>query len=352
MKIYVEELKLHPKMFEMIRRLLDPTWISPVAKCTLAFELSKKVIFEDNFVLRFVVAAPKKPAGVSCMLLCDFLTSDKTTVLSKAIHFDDFRPNSLICEIENRGTRYQVKLVVDEKENSFQAMLPNIVLDYRLFFDDLEIEYLRPAAAVHLHQAVTENKEIIAVFSNGTDGNGNPGTLPGASTYVGTLAGLQKSKDKPWLAGNASFWERCWVYDPPLWLVNKPDPGPGYRLVGKSPLEMLHPEDEEWLTELKEWNALPEGESMTQNQGIWYRRKTEIKSCKRPFANAKEYDAVRLRSFKAGNAADSTRLRFLKYDDNGIWFLGTQSTIRSLTWEEAANALRFCDGSYFGKETD
>ena len=46
-----------------------------------------------------------------------------------------------------------------------------------------------------------------------------------------------------WICGSYGWW-CCQVYAPPQWYVDKPEPGEGYRLLGKFPDEALHPDDE------------------------------------------------------------------------------------------------------------
>jgi hypothetical protein len=72
-------------------------------------------------------------------------------------------------------------------------------------------------------------------------------------------------------------WEQCQVYREPAWYADKPDPGPGYRLLGKFPDEELKPGDELWdLWDDKQW-AESENANCGANQGFgfWYRRRIE-----------------------------------------------------------------------------
>jgi hypothetical protein len=64
----------------------------------------------------------------------------------------------------------------------------------------------------------------------------------------------------------------CQVYDPPAWFLNKPEPGEGYRLLGKFPPEDLLPTDEaKWPCDGK-WHVHKEG-SGKQIEEMWYRRR-------------------------------------------------------------------------------
>jgi hypothetical protein len=72
------------------------------------------------------------------------------------------------------------------------------------------------------------------------------------------------------------YWEQCQVYREPSWYASKPDPGPGYRLLGKFPDEEPKPGDEVWFTSLSRWEAsesaiLGEPQAMS----MWYRRRIE-----------------------------------------------------------------------------
>lgn len=64
------------------------------------------------------------------------------------------------------------------------------------------------------------------------------------------------------------------VYDPPQWYLDKPDPGEGYRLLGKFPAEELQPGDE-WF----ESDPLGKGWKVSHNERqanfLWYRRRIE-----------------------------------------------------------------------------
>jgi hypothetical protein len=90
-----------------------------------------------------------------------------------------------------------------------------------------------------------------------------------------TLTGVELSLDgKPrWIASKGS-WVFCQVYDPPQWYLDKPDPGPGYRLLEKFPAEDLQPGDE-WF----EHDPLEAGWKVSHNERqakfLWYRRRIE-----------------------------------------------------------------------------
>jgi len=75
----------------------------------------------------------------------------------------------------------------------------------------------------------------------------------------------------------ANFWRYCQVYREPSWYTNKPDPGPGYRLLGKSPSEDLRPGDEAWYKRKnKQWAKSDNANcGLSQADEIWYRRRIE-----------------------------------------------------------------------------
>jgi hypothetical protein len=80
-----------------------------------------------------------------------------------------------------------------------------------------------------------------------------------------------------WISSTGCPWRYCQVYREPSWYANKPDPGPGWRLLEKFPDEELKPGDEGWDV----WNDGEWAESDNANGGkpqseeIWYRRRIE-----------------------------------------------------------------------------
>jgi hypothetical protein len=80
-----------------------------------------------------------------------------------------------------------------------------------------------------------------------------------------------------WIDADGVHWKQCQVYREPSWHANKPDPGPGFRLLGKFPDEELKPGDQAWnLWDDKQWsesdNANGGGHQVF---GVWYRRRIE-----------------------------------------------------------------------------
>jgi hypothetical protein len=79
-----------------------------------------------------------------------------------------------------------------------------------------------------------------------------------------------------WISSTGCPWRYCQVYREPSWHANKPDPGPGFRLLEKFPPEELQPEDDWWGVESKDW--LPSRRACRgeqQDEDAWYRRRIE-----------------------------------------------------------------------------
>jgi hypothetical protein len=75
-----------------------------------------------------------------------------------------------------------------------------------------------------------------------------------------------------WISSTGCPWRYCQVYREPSWYANKPDPGPGYRLLGKFPDEDLNSSDEFYREGV--WNLTCK-ESGSPHAGYWYRRRIE-----------------------------------------------------------------------------
>jgi hypothetical protein len=88
----------------------------------------------------------------------------------------------------------------------------------------------------------------------------------------------------------ANCWKQCQVYDPPQCWLDKPDPGEGYRLLEKFPMEAKLGTDEVWRL-FKKWETTA-NDNGVQEEDHWYRRRIEQKSdsCNREKLEAgKEY---------------------------------------------------------------
>jgi hypothetical protein len=96
----------------------------------------------------------------------------------------------------------------------------------------------------------------------------------------GILAGWTKG-DPSWLfsdqAHGQSYFETCQVYREPSWWTDKPDPGPGFRLLEKFPDEELKPGDDAWdVWNDKQWRMSDSANGrLPQGKDIWYRRRLE-----------------------------------------------------------------------------
>jgi hypothetical protein len=90
------------------------------------------------------------------------------------------------------------------------------------------------------------------------------------------LGGFLTSHSIPlaWIDLDGVQWAQCQVYEPQQWYIDKPDPGPGYRLLEKFPAEDLQPGDE-WF----EHDPLEAGWKVSHNERqakfLWYRRRIE-----------------------------------------------------------------------------
>jgi hypothetical protein len=96
------------------------------------------------------------------------------------------------------------------------------------------------------------------------------------SKTVWLLAGYDSTEENSWIDNTGCPWRYCQVYREPSWYTNKPNPGPGFRLLEKFPPEELQPEDDWWGVESKDW--LPSRRACRgeqQDEDAWYRRRIE-----------------------------------------------------------------------------
>jgi hypothetical protein len=92
-----------------------------------------------------------------------------------------------------------------------------------------------------------------------------------------TLTGWVNERRHQWRSAEAGGrWNHCQVYREPSWYADKPDPGPGFRLLEKFPDEELKPGDEIWLMS-KKWAQSHNAEigEKLQQKDAWYRRRIE-----------------------------------------------------------------------------
>jgi hypothetical protein len=87
------------------------------------------------------------------------------------------------------------------------------------------------------------------------------------------LAGWKlRRSDVAWIDADGASWKQCQVYREPSWHANKPDPGPGFRLLEKFPPEAKLGTDEYWSGE----GWMPAGSrDNDQAEQVWYRRRIE-----------------------------------------------------------------------------
>jgi hypothetical protein len=92
----------------------------------------------------------------------------------------------------------------------------------------------------------------------------------------GLLAGwkLRRSGAR-WIDSDGTTWNHCQVYREPSWYANKPDPGPGFRLLGKFPDEPKKIEDEWFYAAENRWISVWNGSDEPQANDTWYRRRIE-----------------------------------------------------------------------------
>jgi hypothetical protein len=93
--------------------------------------------------------------------------------------------------------------------------------------------------------------------------------------FISSLAGWTAGMIQ-WYSTDDDFWTQCQVYREPSWYTDKPDPGPGFRLLDKLPDEELKPGDEYFDNPTVKWHL--SGHAKIQKQQLaetWYRRRIE-----------------------------------------------------------------------------
>ena len=92
-----------------------------------------------------------------------------------------------------------------------------------------------------------------------------------------TLIGWVNERRHQWRSAEAGGrWNYCQVYREPSWHANKPDPGPGWRLLGRFPDEELKPGDEYFDMLTGRWRlSLTAKMQKQQPKETWYRRRIE-----------------------------------------------------------------------------
>jgi hypothetical protein len=94
-------------------------------------------------------------------------------------------------------------------------------------------------------------------------------------TSVRKLKGWSKSGFDDVFYDGSSAWIFCQVYEPQSWWFERPDPGPGFRLLEKFPDEELKPGDE-CFSSTGKWDQSHKATiGGRQSYGMWYRRRIE-----------------------------------------------------------------------------
>jgi hypothetical protein len=91
-----------------------------------------------------------------------------------------------------------------------------------------------------------------------------------------SLAGwkLRRFSDVGWIDSDCTTWNHCQVYREPSWYTERPDPGPGWRLLEKFPLEAKLGTDHYWSILGAGWRLVGSGDN-DQAEQVWYRRRIE-----------------------------------------------------------------------------
>ena len=95
-----------------------------------------------------------------------------------------------------------------------------------------------------------------------------------AEWFPSNLRGWTTGKRR-WYSSNVQFWMQCQVYREPSWYANKPDPGLGWRLLGKFPDELKKEGDDWFCAAENRWISVWNGSDEPQSNETWYRRRIE-----------------------------------------------------------------------------
>jgi hypothetical protein len=93
--------------------------------------------------------------------------------------------------------------------------------------------------------------------------------------YYSELVGWFSNNGTNWMISGFVSWRYCQVYREPSWYANKPDPGPGFRLLEKLPDEDPQLGDSVFCTGSEIWLELEAGFDPGQLPTHWYRRRIE-----------------------------------------------------------------------------
>jgi hypothetical protein len=92
---------------------------------------------------------------------------------------------------------------------------------------------------------------------------------------IAVLAGWSRFNERdrlPWASRGGLCHKFCQVYREPSWYAERPDPGPGWRLLEKFPGEPKLATDEAWSG--TSWLPIAEDNGI-QRDCVWYRRRIE-----------------------------------------------------------------------------
>jgi hypothetical protein len=92
--------------------------------------------------------------------------------------------------------------------------------------------------------------------------------------WSSVLNGWRDERESNWLDSDDAGWRFCQVYEPQQWWLDKPDPGEGWRLLGKFPDEPKLGTDEFFDTFDNAWLQVGDN-GCAQYHGVWYRRRIE-----------------------------------------------------------------------------
>jgi hypothetical protein len=96
------------------------------------------------------------------------------------------------------------------------------------------------------------------------------------SKTIWLLAGYDSTamEEHCWIDNTGCPWRYCQVYREPSWYANKPDPGPGFRLLGKFPDEPKLGTYDCWNPSERKWQQVKNDDGIQEYQA-WYRRRIE-----------------------------------------------------------------------------
>ena len=125
------------------------------------------------------------------------------------------------------------------------------------------------ATSKHVVDAMN-GKDVEARFRDRADGTWTCGSH--------ILTGWVRTHVFPWKSsernGPIAQWKFCQVYEPQSWWLERPDPGPGWRLLDKFPDEPKLATDETWNRDGQMWVPITK-ENGKQDPTVWYRRRIE-----------------------------------------------------------------------------